>query len=82
MNEVVELREAVAGLVNDGDSVALEGLPIRPRSRPCTVMRQRPAGSKFVRMAPDLESTNLLQDSLPAGGSPQAISGLAQQGVS
>jgi glutaconate CoA-transferase, subunit A len=55
MAESVELREAVAGLVNDGDTVALEGFShLIPFAAAREVMRQKKRGLTLVRMTPDL----------------------------
>jgi glutaconate CoA-transferase subunit A len=53
--EVVELREAVAGLVSDGDSVALEGFThLIPTAGAHEIIRQRRRNLTLIRMTPDL----------------------------
>jgi glutaconate CoA-transferase subunit A len=53
--EVVELREAVAGLVSDGDSVALEGFThLIPTAGAYEIIRQRRRNLTLIRMTPDL----------------------------
>jgi acyl CoA:acetate/3-ketoacid CoA transferase alpha subunit len=55
MAESVRLREAVAGLVRDGDTVALEGFThLIPFAAAHEVMRQKKRGLTLVRMTPDL----------------------------
>ena len=55
MDKVVGLREAVAGLVNDGDSVALEGFThLIPTAAAHEIIRQRRRGLTLIRMTPDL----------------------------
>ena len=55
MAELVGLREAVAGLVNDGDSVALEGFThLIPFAAAHEIMRQKRRDLTLVRMTPDL----------------------------
>ena len=55
MAEVVELREAVAGLVSDGDSVALEGFThLIPTAAAHEIIRQEKKDLTLVRMTPDL----------------------------
>jgi acyl CoA:acetate/3-ketoacid CoA transferase alpha subunit len=55
MTESVELREAVAGLVNDGDTIALEGFThLIPFAAAHEIMRQKKQGLSLVRMTPDL----------------------------
>ena len=55
MAESVELREAVAGLVNDGDTVALEGFThLIPFAAAHEIMRQKKRDLTLVRMTPDL----------------------------
>jgi glutaconate CoA-transferase subunit A len=53
--EVVELREAVAGLVGDGDSVALEGFThLIPTAAAHEIIRQGKKDLTLIRMTPDL----------------------------
>jgi glutaconate CoA-transferase, subunit A len=53
--EVVELREAVAGLVSDGDSVALEGFThLIPTAAAHEIIRQERRNLTLIRMTPDL----------------------------
>jgi glutaconate CoA-transferase subunit A len=53
--EVVELREAVAGLVGDGDSVALEGFThLIPTAAAHEIVRQEKKDLALIRMTPDL----------------------------
>src|SRR5215204_1316919 len=55
MAEVVELREAVAWLVSDGDSVALEGFThLIPSAAAHEVIRQEKRDLTLIRMTPDL----------------------------
>ena len=55
MDKVEGLREAVAGLVNDGDSVALEGFThLIPTAAAHEIIRQRRRGLTLIRMTPDL----------------------------
>ena len=55
MDRVVDLREAVAELVNDGDSVALEGFThLIPTAAAHEVIRQRKKGLTLIRMTPGL----------------------------
>ncbi len=55
MAEVVELREAVAGLVGDGDSVALEGFThLIPTAAAHEIIRQGKKDLTLIRMTPDL----------------------------
>src|ERR687889_71406 len=55
MAEVVELREAVAGLVGDGDSVALEGFThLIPTAAGHEIIRQEKKDLTLIRMTPDL----------------------------
>jgi glutaconate CoA-transferase, subunit A len=55
MAEVVELREAVAGLVSDGDSVALEGFThLIPTAATHEIIRQERRNLTLIRMTPDL----------------------------
>ena len=53
--EVVELREAVAGLVSDGDSVTLEGFThLIPTAAAHEIIRQEKRDLILIRMTPDL----------------------------
>jgi len=53
--EVVELREAVAELVSDGDSVALEGFThLIPTAAAHEIIRQEKRDLVLIRMTPDL----------------------------
>jgi glutaconate CoA-transferase, subunit A len=53
--EVVELREAVAGLVSDGDGVALEGFThLIPTAAGHEIIRQERRNLTLIRMTPDL----------------------------
>jgi glutaconate CoA-transferase, subunit A len=53
--EVVGLREAVAGLVSDGDVVALEGFThLIPHAAAHEVIRQEKRDLTLIRMTPDL----------------------------
>jgi glutaconate CoA-transferase subunit A len=53
--EVVELREAIAGLVSDGDSVALEGFThLIPTAAAHEIIRQERRNLTLIRMTPDL----------------------------
>ena len=55
MAEVVELREAVAGLVRDGDSVALEGFTrLIPNAAAHEIIRQEKQDLALIPMTPDL----------------------------
>ena len=55
MAEVTTLREAVAGLVHDGDAVALEGFThLIPTAGAHEIMRQGRADLTLIRMTPDL----------------------------
>ncbi len=55
MAEVVELREAVAGLVSDGNSVAVEGFThLIPTAGAHEIIRQRRRNLTLIRMTPDL----------------------------
>jgi glutaconate CoA-transferase subunit A len=53
--EVVELREAIAGSVKDGDSVALEGFThLIPTAAGHEIIRQEKKDLTLIRMTPDL----------------------------
>jgi glutaconate CoA-transferase, subunit A len=55
MAELVELREAVAGLVRGGDSVALEGFThLIPSAAAHEIIRQEKRDLALIRMTPDL----------------------------
>src|SRR5215470_12753785 len=55
MAELVTLREAVAELVGDGQTVALEGFThLIPYAAAHEVARQRRRGLTLIRMTPDL----------------------------
>jgi glutaconate CoA-transferase, subunit A len=55
MAELVELWEAVAGLVRDGDSVALEGFThLIPSAAAHEIIRQEKKDLALIRMTPDL----------------------------
>jgi glutaconate CoA-transferase subunit A len=55
MTEIVTLREAVAGLVHDGDCVAMEGFThLIPSAAGHEVIRQGRKNLYLVRMTPDL----------------------------
>ena len=55
MTQVTNLREAVAGLVRDGDSVALEGFThLIPTAAAHEIIRQEKKDLTLIRMTPDL----------------------------
>jgi glutaconate CoA-transferase subunit A len=55
VDKVVRLHEAVAGLVNDGDSVALEGFThLIPTAAAHEIVRQERRNLTLIRMTPDL----------------------------
>ena len=55
MDKVVRLQEAVAGLVHDGDSVALEGFThLIPTAAAHEIIRQKRQDLTLIRMTPDL----------------------------
>ncbi len=55
MAEIVDLREALADLVHDGDSVALEGFThLIPFAAGHELLRQRRRDLELIRMTPDL----------------------------
>ena len=55
MAEFVSLREAVAGLVRDGDAVAMEGFThLIPFAAGHEVVRQRRRDLTLIRMTPDI----------------------------
>jgi glutaconate CoA-transferase subunit A len=56
--EVTTLREAVAEMVEDGDTVALEGFThLIPTAAAHEVIRQERRNLALIRMTPDLLST-------------------------
>jgi glutaconate CoA-transferase subunit A len=55
VDKVVRLQEAIAGLVNDGDSVALEGFThLIPTAAAHEIIRQERRRLTLIRMTPDL----------------------------
>ena len=55
MAELVTLRDAVAELVADGDTVALEGFThLIPHAAGHELIRQRRRGLTLVRLTPDV----------------------------
>ena len=55
MAEVVQVREAVARLVSDGNSVAVEGFThLIPTAGAHEIIRQRRRNLTLIRMTPDL----------------------------
>lgn len=55
MDKLTSLREAVAGLVKDGDKVALEGFThLIPTAASHEIIRQRKKDLTLIRMTPDL----------------------------
>ncbi|MCA3748195.1 MAG: CoA transferase subunit A [Rubrobacter sp.] len=55
MDKLTSLREAVAGLVKDGDRVALEGFThLIPTAASHEIIRQRKKDLTLIRMTPDL----------------------------
>src|ERR1041384_1970023 len=55
MAEITTLREAVGGLVRDGDVVAMEGFThLIPFAAGHEIIRQRKTNLTLVRMTPDL----------------------------
>jgi glutaconate CoA-transferase subunit A len=53
--EIVELQEAVARLVSEGDSVALEGFThLIPCAATYEIIRQEKGDLTLIRMTPDL----------------------------
>jgi len=55
MAEILSLRDAVAGLVRDGDTVALEGFThLIPHAAGHEIIRQGRRDLKLCRMTPDL----------------------------
>ena len=61
MAEITTLSEAVAGLVRDGDTVAMEGFThLIPHAAGHELIRQRRTGLTLVRMTPDLVYDQLI----------------------
>lgn len=61
MAEITSLREAVAGLVRDGDTVALEGFThLIPVAAGQEIIRQRRRDLTLVRMTPDIVYDQLI----------------------
>jgi glutaconate CoA-transferase subunit A len=61
MGKLVELRTAVAELVGDGDTVALEGFThLIPVAAAHEIIRQRRTGLTLARMTPDLAYDQLI----------------------
>jgi glutaconate CoA-transferase subunit A len=61
MAELVSLREAVAGVVNDGDSVAFEGFThLIPFAAAHEVIRQRKRDLTVIRLTPDVVFDQLI----------------------
>ncbi len=61
MAEITSLREAVAGLVHDGDTVALEGFThLIPTSAGHEIIRQQRRDLTLARMTPDLVYDQLI----------------------
>ena len=61
MAEITSLREAVAGLVRDGDTVALEGFThLIPHAAGHEIIRQGRRDLTLVRMTPDLVYDQLI----------------------
>ncbi len=55
MTEITTLREAVAGLIQDGDSVAMEGFThLIPHAAGHEIIRQEKRGLTLIRMTPDV----------------------------
>jgi glutaconate CoA-transferase subunit A len=55
MAELVQLREAVAGLVSDGNSIAMEGFThLIPSAAAHEIIRQEKKELSLIRMTPDL----------------------------
>src|SRR3954469_23684703 len=55
MAEITSLREAVAGLVRDGDAVALEGFThLIPFAAGQEILRQGRSDLELIRMTPDV----------------------------
>lgn len=61
MAEITSLTEAVAGLVRDGDTLAMEGFThLIPHAAGHELIRQRRSGLTLVRMTPDLVYDQLI----------------------
>jgi glutaconate CoA-transferase subunit A len=61
MAEITTLSQAVAGLVRDGDTVAMEGFThLIPHAAGHELIRQRRVGLTLVRMTPDLVYDQLI----------------------
>jgi glutaconate CoA-transferase subunit A len=61
MAEITSLSEAVAGLVRDGDTLAMEGFThLIPHAAGHEVVRQRRTGLTLVRMTPDIVYDQLI----------------------
>ena len=61
MAEITSLSDAVAGLVRDGDAVAMEGFThLIPHAAGHELIRQRRTGLTLVRMTPDLVYDQLI----------------------
>ena len=61
MAEITSLSEAVAALVRDGDTVAMEGFThLIPHAAGHEIIRQRRTGLTLVRMTPDLVYDQLI----------------------
>src|ERR1044072_7205115 len=61
MAAVVPLSEAVASLVNDGDTVALEGFThLIPQAAAAELLRQARRELTLIRMTPDLVYDQLI----------------------
>jgi glutaconate CoA-transferase subunit A len=61
MAEITTLTQAVAGLVRDGDSLAMEGFThLIPHAAGHELIRQRRTGLTLVRMTPDLVYDQLI----------------------
>src|ERR1700722_20566922 len=55
MAEIISLKEAVAGLIHDGDSVAMEGFThLIPHAAGHEIIRQQRRNLHLIRMTPDL----------------------------
>jgi glutaconate CoA-transferase, subunit A len=55
VSKVVDLRQAVAGLVRDGDAVAMEGFThLIPMGAAHEIIRQERRDLTLIRMTPDL----------------------------
>ena len=61
MAEIATLREAVAALIRDGDTVAMEGFThLIPSAAGHEVIRQRRTGLTLIRMTPDIVYDQLI----------------------